>query len=207
MSPPARARVLYLGAVPLAALGVAGCLHRSGLDVGAVCEDAEAMVAAVAAQQPNLVIFGALQSPSQSHHAFALCREVTTRWARMCVILMRRDADDDLVQADAVYVGASACLLPTVTCDSLTEAVEDVLRGGVRFTCEQHQLAHAVERLTDRQLGVLRLCAADKTVREIASELGIGQSTVKTHQSEIRSVFGVHTTADAVERAQRRGLI
>ena len=60
-----------------------------------------------------------------------------------------------------------------------------------------------LDPLSERELDVLRLAAAGLTNSEIAVELVIAQSTVKTHINRIYSKLGVRTRTQAVVRARK----
>jgi LuxR family maltose regulon positive regulatory protein len=64
-----------------------------------------------------------------------------------------------------------------------------------------------VEPLSDREVEVLRLLAAGLSNPEIAGELFIAVSTIRTHCKNIYGKLGVHRRWDAVQRAQELGLI
>jgi two-component system nitrate/nitrite response regulator NarL len=61
--------------------------------------------------------------------------------------------------------------------------------------------------LTQREHEVLRLIAAGKSLPEIAQELFLGLTTVKTHVQHLYEKLGVSDRAAAVASAMRRGLI
>jgi two-component system nitrate/nitrite response regulator NarL len=61
--------------------------------------------------------------------------------------------------------------------------------------------------LTQREHEVLRLIAAGKSLPEIAQELYLGLTTVKTHVQHLYEKLGVSDRAAAVASAMRRGLI
>jgi DNA-binding NarL/FixJ family response regulator len=61
--------------------------------------------------------------------------------------------------------------------------------------------------LTPREREVLRLAAQGRSAPQIAGELVIGESTVKTHLANIYAKLGVPDRAAAVATAIRRGLI
>lgn len=62
-------------------------------------------------------------------------------------------------------------------------------------------------RLTDRELSVLRLLRGDLTQREIADELYISASTVRTHVKSIYKKLGVHNRSGCVYEATVLGLL
>jgi two-component system, NarL family, nitrate/nitrite response regulator NarL len=61
--------------------------------------------------------------------------------------------------------------------------------------------------LTPREQEILHLIAAGKSLPEIAKELYLGLTTVKTHVQHLYSKLGVSDRAAAVAIAMRRGLI
>jgi LuxR family maltose regulon positive regulatory protein len=64
-----------------------------------------------------------------------------------------------------------------------------------------------VEPLTERELEVLRLLAAGRSNAEMAAELFVEQSTVKTHLIHLYSKLGVHRRTQAVARARALRLL
>jgi LuxR family maltose regulon positive regulatory protein len=69
------------------------------------------------------------------------------------------------------------------------------------------QPAALVDPLSERELQVLRMLATNLTSTEIADELYISPSTVRSHIKSIYSKLDVHRRYDAVERARALDLI
>ncbi len=80
--------------------------------------------------------------------------------------------------------------------DRLAPAIEGAL--AVRRT---------LQKLSPRQLEVLRLVAEGQTTREIARRLGISDKTVETHRGEIMKRTGIHDAVTLVRYAVRLGLV
>ena len=64
-----------------------------------------------------------------------------------------------------------------------------------------------LERLTARQLEVLRLVAEGQTTPQIAKRLNLSVKTVETHRSEVMKRLGVHEVVSLVRYAVRVGLV
>jgi DNA-binding NarL/FixJ family response regulator len=63
------------------------------------------------------------------------------------------------------------------------------------------------EKLTEREVDVLRLLAQGKANKEIAYALGIGAKTVKSHVSSILAKLGVASRTQAALYAASIGLV
>jgi DNA-binding NarL/FixJ family response regulator len=64
-----------------------------------------------------------------------------------------------------------------------------------------------LEKLTPRQIEVLRLVAEGQRTREIASRLGLSVKTVESHRGEVMKRLGIHDVVSLVRFAMRVGLI
>jgi len=148
------------------------------------------------------------------------------------LILTTFDRDDYLF--DALRAGASGFLLKTASPENLIEAVQILARGdallspGVtrrvieRFgggapvvpTSDSPLRQAAAEPppceipdLTDRESEVLGLVARGYSNAEIATELFVGEATVKTHVSNLLSKLGVRDRIHAVVFAYENGVV
>ena len=61
--------------------------------------------------------------------------------------------------------------------------------------------------LTKRQLEVLRLLAEGRSTAEIATALGLTQTTVRNYVANLLAALGAHTRLQAVIAAREAGLI
>jgi LuxR family maltose regulon positive regulatory protein len=64
-----------------------------------------------------------------------------------------------------------------------------------------------IEPLSQRELDVLRLLTTDLTLEEIAQELFVARSTVRSHTKSIYGKLNVHSRREAVRRAQELDLL
>ena len=121
--------------------------------------------------------------------------------------------------AEAFRRGASAYLPKTCATDELLLAVRTVLRGRsylspsiakdtVDFLRRQGRpFVQDTERLTERQLEVLRLLAEGKSMKEVALVLKVTARTVAFHKYRIMEVLGITNSAALVQYAMRNHLI
>ena len=135
------------------------------------------------------------------------------------VILTTYDLDEYVY--DALSAGASGFLLKDVPPEDLVKAVRVAARGEAllapsvtRRLIEQFAQARPVtpdtcslERLTDREVEVLRLVAQGLSNSEIAGTLYLGESTVKTHVGHILDKLGLRDRVQAVILAYNAGLV
>jgi two-component system response regulator DesR len=106
--------------------------------------------------------------------------------------------------AAARAAGASGFVSKDLEAREVIAAVRMVGRGRTRFPPKASQPAPP---LTEREREVLDLIAAGSTNREIAQRLYLSPHTVKEHTSAVYRKLGARNRADAVQRAQRVGLL
>jgi LuxR family maltose regulon positive regulatory protein len=84
-------------------------------------------------------------------------------------------------------------------------AAEETVKPAIRRL--EPRTAALVEPLSDRELEVLRLLDSPRSTPEIASELVVAVSTVRSHIKNIYGKLGVHGRMEAVHRAKEIGLL
>lgn len=124
------------------------------------------------------------------------------------IVLTTYEGDEDIHQA--MEAGASGYLVKGLPQEMLVNAVRRVHAGG-RFLPSPVSQALA-ERTPDANLSarerqVLALLAKGKTNKEIATDLGISEATVKCHVAVILMRLNVTDRTKAVVTALQRGLV
>ncbi|MFD4193761.1 MULTISPECIES: response regulator [Amycolatopsis] len=133
------------------------------------------------------------------------------------VILTTFDREDYLFEA--LRAGASGFLLKNASPEDLIESVRVVARGDAllspevtrrvisRFAAPAPVTGNRPPELTDREFEVLVLMARGASNGEIAAELVLGETTVKTHVSRILRKLGLRDRTSAVVYAYERGIV
>lgn len=117
--------------------------------------------------------------------------------------LLKSVEGDALVSAVRVVAGGEALLAPEVT----RRVIEQFARGGGAPQAVHEPSADAVGDLSDREVEVLTLMARGLSNQEIASQLYVSNTTVKTHVSHILTKLGVRDRVQAVVEAYDSGLV
>jgi two-component system nitrate/nitrite response regulator NarL len=132
------------------------------------------------------------------------------------VLLLSASSDDGALVFRALEEGAVGFLSKEAPRADLVDAVLRAAAGGVVVppdlavgVAEQIRLRGQPSRpvLSEREHEVLRGFARGLSIPQVAAELLIGASTVKTHAMRLYEKLGVSDRAAAVAEAMRRGLL
>lgn len=203
------------------------------IEVVGEAEDGASAIAAVAELDPDVVCMD-VQMPGID--GLEATRRIVASDARAAVLVLTTfDSDDYLFRA--LEAGASGFLLKTARPQQLTEAVRVLASGEAllspavtRRVIERfggsapggasapgaaggapaptgNPTAPGFADLTDREAEVLGLVARGLSNSEIASELVVGEATVKTHVSSVLLKLEVRDRVQAVVRAYESGFV
>ena len=121
---------------------------------------------------------------------------------------------EDASVTGAVKAGAIGYLLKDTEADELRRAIKAAAAGQVQLSPQAaERLMREIrapenpQKLTEREADVLGQLAHGMTNKQIALELGIGETTVKTHVSNIMMKLGVLSRTQAALHAVKIGLI
>ena len=129
------------------------------------------------------------------------------------IFLAREDSES--VRFAAVEAGAGAFIHKSSAGQELVDAIRTVAAGGSLITpgtianliTSRREVEAQLERLTPREIQVLRLMAEGMSSRDIAGLLGISYTTVRTHIRSLGSKLGVHSKLEAVSKARELALV
>ena len=112
--------------------------------------------------------------------------------------LLKDSADVDLIQAVTAVSKGESFFSPGVARLMLDDYVRQLADKGV---------SDRYETLSEREREIFQLIAEGKANKEIAALLSISPSTVETHRARIMEKLDLHSAAEIVLYAVRRGVI
>lgn len=133
-------------------------------------------------------------------------------------VLVLSASEEEQVGVKAVTAGAAGYLNKQCAADHLVLAIRTILGGGTylsgtvlaRLTQAGHDPLRAPaaphERLSSRELQILKAIAEGQSVKGIAGELGLSDKTVATYLTRIREKTGLATHVEITRYAFRHGL-
>lgn len=196
--------------------GVASLLQAWGHEVVGHASNGREAVDLVGCLRPDLVLMDVrmpVMSGVQATQAIAAAQPDT----RIVMLTVSEDEEDLFA---AIRAGARGYLLKDLQAAQLRAMIEAVARGEAAITPAtaariiRHLSvlgagaeASAPDRLTARELDVLRLVTAGRRNKEIAHDLGISENTVKYHLRNILEKLHAESRTEVATRALREGLL
>jgi DNA-binding NarL/FixJ family response regulator len=175
----------------------------------------------VRTRRPDVVITGlAVEGIPGIELIRRLAKEAVDSRPRVVVFAM---SDSDETVRDVLYAGANGLLIKEATREELAVAVRAAARGETMLAPQiahrlvdwfkqgdnrqEELLRSVVTVLTPRERQVLVMLAAGKSTSEVADELAIGITTVRTHVYRLRCKLNVRDRTQLVSFAYRAGLM
>lgn len=112
--------------------------------------------------------------------------------------LLKESADADLHRAVEAVAQGKPFFSPAIA-DTL---LEDYMRQ-----LQQRGLQDSYDLLTEREKEILQLLAEGKSNKDVAGILNLSTNTVETHRTRIMQKLDLHSTAEIVLYAVRKGII
>jgi DNA-binding NarL/FixJ family response regulator len=170
-----------------------------------------------ASTAPDVILLDVRMPKMSGIEACATIKEV----APTAKIIMLTVSDEEADLYDAVKNGALGYVLKESSVDEVAQAVRVVADGqslispsmAIKLLDEFKQISRSAQqqvstpRVTDRELGVLRLVAQGLNNREIGKRLFISDNTVKNHVRNILEKLQLHSRMEAAMYAVREKLI
>jgi len=189
------------------------------LEVVGEAADGDEAVALATRLRPDVVLMD-IRMPRMD--GLAATRKILDRPATPTRVLILTTFDEDAYVFEALRAGASGFLLKTVPADQLVAGVREVAAGEAllapaitrrlieRFASAlqpEPEPPRGYDELTAREREVFLLLARGLSNAEIAAELVVEPSTIKTHVAAVLSKLRVRDRVGAVVVAYESGLV
>ena len=184
-------------------------------EVIGLAQDGAEAVELTAQKKPDLVLMD-LNMPIMN--GIEATREIHAKFPDIKILVLTTYDDDEWV-FDAVRAGASGYLLKDTPRQKIVEAIRGTMDGKSfldpavagklmnQVASKQTQPTSILsDKLTERELDVLRLIAKGINNSEIAAQLHLSEGTVRNHVSAILDKLGVSDRTQAAVIAIQHGL-
>ena len=204
-------RVLVADDHQIVLQGLKTILNREGFEIVGEASDGAQAVAQALDLQPDLIVMDVSMPVMTGIEAAAQIRRAVPS-AKLLLLTVHTQHRYIL---EALRSGARGYVLKSRATSELIEAVREILNGriylspGISQTVVEAYLQQNMgetESLTRREIQVLQLVAEGKTTKEIAVALAVSAKTADSHRSNIMHKLNLHSVADLVRYAIRRGL-
>jgi two-component system, NarL family, response regulator NreC len=205
-------RVLVVDDHEIVLRGLKTVLDREGFEIVGEASDGSQAVARAVELQPDLVVMDISMPVMTGIEAAA---QIRRSLPSAKVVLLTVHTENRYI-LEALRSGIRGYVLKSRAASELVEAIHEILNGrvylspGISQTVVEAYLRQNngdSEMLTRRELQVLQLVAEGKTTKEIAASLDVSAKTADSHRSNIMHKLNLHSVADLVRYAIRRGLV
>jgi DNA-binding NarL/FixJ family response regulator len=187
--------------------------RQEGMRVVAEAEDGVEAVEQAQRERPDVAVLDVAMPRMTGLQA---AREIKAHCPDTSVLLLSMH-DDERYLYEALKAGASGYVLKRQADAELIEAIRSVAAGKpflstvTEGALVKEWLEHGEEeprdRLTPRELDVVKLIAEAYTNKQIAEILKVSEKTVESHRANVLSKLGMRDRVELVRYAIRRGLI
>jgi two-component system response regulator NreC len=197
---------------PVVRQGVRRLLEREDFEVLGEASDGLQAISLADQFRPDVMVLD-LSMPTLN--GVAAVHEIARVSPRTRIVLLTMYTEEHHI-LEALRAGVKGCLSKTQAPEHLLDAIRQVCSGGVYLSPSvsgvvvQGYLANAerpYDPLTGRERQVLQLIAEGKTTKQIAVILGVTVKTAESHRGTLMEKLDIHSTADLVRYAIRRGLV
>jgi two-component system, NarL family, response regulator NreC len=197
---------------PLVRQGVRRLLEREEFQLLGEASDGVEVIGLAQQFRPDVLV---LDLAMPTLNGLGAAREIARVSPRTKIILLTMYTEEHHV-LEALRAGVKGCVSKTQAPEHLLQAIREVCDGGVYLSPRvsgavvQGYLAKTeppYDPLTNRERQVVQLIAEGKTSKEIAVILGMTARTAESHRSSLMEKLDIHSTAELVRYAIRRGLV
>jgi DNA-binding NarL/FixJ family response regulator len=200
-------RILTVDDHPLLREGIAALIKgERDMELVAEASDGEEAIKLFRQHRPDVTLMDLQMPKLNGTEAISRIRDEFPN--AKIIVLTTYSGDVQVLRA--IKAGARGYILKAHVGRELLEAIRSVYAGLKRIPSEiaAGLAEHAADdALSSREMDVLRLVASGNSNKQIADKLSIGETTVKSHITNILSKLGANDRAHAVTIGLQRGII
>jgi two-component system, NarL family, response regulator NreC len=188
-----------------------------GFKVIAEASNGREAVALAEAHTPDVVV---LDVAMPTLNGIEAARQISSKLPHTAIVFLSMHSDESYV-LKALKSGAKAYLLKDSAEYDLINAIKAVTEGKAFFSpaiskmlvedymlqMREREVEDSYELLTTREREILQLFAEGKAPKEVAALLNLSLYTVETHRSNIFQKLNLHSGAELILYAVRKGVI
>jgi DNA-binding NarL/FixJ family response regulator len=190
---------------------------EAGFSVVAEASDGRQAVALAGEHKPDVVVIDVAMPVLNGIEA---ARQISAKAPQIAIVFLSMHSDESYV-LKALKAGARAYLLKDSAEHDLIDAVKAVKAGKSFFSpsiskmlsedylreMRERQVEDSYDLLTTREREILQLLAEGKSNKEVAVLLNLSVYTVETHRGNILQKLRLHSGAELILYAIRKGVI
>lgn len=183
--------------------------HSDEVECVAICPSAEYALTTLPNIRPDVVLVDTPCADSPD-----CLQQLKQRLPNTEFIVLAANDDYECIRR-SIQAGANGYVLKRDAGPELLKVIRDVRAGGSvlpgiavrKFISSLRDRAHSteeLEKLSLRELQVLRMLKQGSSYKQSASQLGVSYDTIRTHVNHIYRKLGVHSRAQAVKQVERK---
>jgi DNA-binding NarL/FixJ family response regulator len=160
--------------------------------------------------QPDVLL---IEPFLEDRDGIRLIKDLATEYPRIRILIVTRQPERIYAER-ALHAGAAGYWMKNGSAEEFMHALGTVAAGEVYVSpainalaiqkfAHREMLPDGIGVLTDRELAIFALVAAEQGVGRIATKLGISRTTVETHCEHIKLKLGYHN-AEALKQGARK---
>jgi two-component system response regulator NreC len=192
-------------------------LESAGMTVVADAADGRETITLCEQHSPDVVVMDVAMPTLNGIEA---ARQISAKMPQTAIVFLSMHSDEGYVLR-ALKAGARAYLLKDSAEHDLINAIQAVSEGKAFFSpaiskmlvedyvrqMQERKVEDSYDLLTTREREILQLLAEGKGNKEVANLLNLSLYTVETHRSNIFQKLNLHSGAELILYAIRKGVI
>jgi len=190
-------------------------LGDPGIDVVGEAANGDEALRLAGELRPDLVLMDISMPPDNGIQA---ARRLKAAHPSLAVLFLTMPEDESLLH-EALQVGAAGYVIKRADEGEILQAIHAAMRGEIyvhpamtrallhQAVTSEHRRGEPAEKLSPRELEVLRLLAKGNTNRQIAGLLELSMRTVENHRANLMGKLGLTSRVELVNYAEENKLL